>query len=321
MLKVVALGCLKNLNVDDFANQARIVSAKDFSGLIKCAIALLKKEQHTSGLIRVDGRLVRLPSSGNAIIIGDLHGDIESLTHILKDSCFLEKIQKGENVYLIFLGDYGDRGSASPEVFYVVLKLKVLFPDKVILMRGNHEGPEDLLPVPHDLPTKLKQKYGEETGAKLYAELRRLFDHLYNAVFIDERAILIHGGVPSQASSIEDLAYAHAKHPKESHLEEMLWSDPQENLKGTLPSPRGAGSLFGFDVTKRLLKLLNVEVLIRSHEFCQEGVKINHKGKVLTLFSTNKPPYTNRYAAYMMIDLSKQIKKAYSLKKQIVKFE
>jgi hypothetical protein len=34
----------KNLNADDFANQARIVSAKDFLGLIKLTIALLKKE-------------------------------------------------------------------------------------------------------------------------------------------------------------------------------------------------------------------------------------------------------------------------------------
>lgn len=308
------------MNADDFANQARIVSAKDFLGLIKRTIALLKKEQHAVGSIRVDGRLVHLPSSGEAIIIGDLHGDLESLTHILKDSGFLKKIRKGANVYLIFLGDYGDRGSASLEVFYVVLKLKVLFPDKVILMRGNHEGPEDMLPVPHDLPIKLKQKYGEEAGAKIYAELRRLFNHLYNAVLIDARAVLIHGGVPSKALSVEDLAYAHTKHPKESDLEEMLWSDPQDELKGVQPSPRGAGKIFGANITRRLLKTLGVNILIRGHEPCQRGFKINHNGMILTIFSTNKPPYSNDHAAYLQLNLSKKINNVKQLKRYIKQF-
>lgn len=309
----------KNLNADDFANQARTVTARDFSGLIKRTIALLKIEQHATGSIRVEGRLVHLPPSGRAIIIGDLHGDLESLTHIIKNSGFLEKTRKGENVHLIFLGDYGDRGPASLEVFYVVLKLKVLYPDKVILMRGNHEGPEDLRPVPHDLPVKLKQKYGEEAGAKTYAELRRLFNY-YNAVLIDERAVLIHGGVPSKALSVEDLAYAHTKHPKESDLEEMLWSDPQEEIKGVQPSPRGAGKIFGADITRRLLKRLGVDILIRGHEPCQRGFKINHNGMILTIFSANKPPYSNEHAAYLQLNLSKKINNVKQLKPYIKQF-
>jgi hypothetical protein len=36
----------ENLNAEDFANQARTITAKDFLGLIKRAMALLKKEQH-----------------------------------------------------------------------------------------------------------------------------------------------------------------------------------------------------------------------------------------------------------------------------------
>jgi hypothetical protein len=74
------------LNADDFANQARTVTAKGFLGLIKRVIALLKKEQRSAVSIQVDGRLVHLLPSGEAIIIGDLHGDIESLTHILKQA-------------------------------------------------------------------------------------------------------------------------------------------------------------------------------------------------------------------------------------------
>jgi diadenosine tetraphosphatase ApaH/serine/threonine PP2A family protein phosphatase len=310
----------ENLGARDLANQARVITAKEFLTLVKRTIALLKKEQRSAGSIRVDGRLVHLPHSGNTIIVGDLHGDLKGLMHILKDSGFLTKLRKGENVHLIFLGDYGDRGPASPEVYYVILKLKETFPEKVILMRGNHEGPEDLLPFPHDLPDRLKQKYGEKSGAKTYAELRKLFNYLYSAVLIDDRAVLIHGGVPSEAMSAEDLAYAHTKHPRESHLEEMLWSDPREKMTGTRSSPRGAGKLFGADVTERFLRLLNVKVLIRGHEPNQKGFKINHNGKVLTLFSTNLPPYRNKRSAYLQINFSKTIKNAQQLTKYIKQF-
>ena len=309
-----------NLNAEAFAGQARIASAKDFSGLTKLAISLLKKEQHEAESIRVDGRLVYLPSSGKAIIIGDLHGDLESLTHILNDSGFIEKIRKGENIYLVFLGDYADRGSASVEVFYFVLKLKTSFPNNVILMRGNHEGPEDMPVFPHDLPDKLKQKYGDETGAKNYVELRRVFNYLYNAVVIDEWALLIHGGLPSEALSLQDLAYAHIKHPQKSHLEEMLWSDPQEIVNGTQPSPRGAGKMFGVNITRKILKRLHAKILIRGHEPCQEGFKISHNGMILTIFSTNKPPYINKHAAYLQLNLSRKIDNAKQLKRYVKQF-
>lgn len=312
---------IKRYTLKNQLNLEKAADATAFLELVKRSVLMLEKEQRTAKPKRINGRILHLPANGKATIIGDLHGDLKSLMHILKSSGFPRKAQKGENVYLIFLGDYGDRGLASSEVYYVVLKLKELFPDKVILMRGNHEGPEDMLPYPHDLPFQLKRKYGEEAGARIYAELRRLFNHLYTVVIIDERAVLIHGGVPSKAQSKRDLAYAHKKHPKVAHLEEMLWSDPVEDLKETRPSPRGAGKLFGSDVTERLLKLLGVKVLIRGHESCQGGFKINHNGKILTLFSTNKAPYSNKYAAYLQLNLSKNIKNAQQLARDIKMFE
>jgi len=305
---------------NNLVEEAVGVAPEVFLRLIKRVATLMAKEQGRVGSVRVQGKLVHLAPSGEATIIGDLHGDLKSLAFILKDSGFLEKIRKGENVHLIFLGDYGDRGPASPEVYYIAVRLKKRFPEKVILMRGNHEGPEDLLPTPHDLPTQLKRKYGEAAGTKIYAELRKLFNHLYNAVLIDKRYVLIHGGIPSKAQSLRDLAYAHKKHPKETHLEEMLWSDPEEELEGTRPSPRGAGKLFGPDITKKQLRLLDVKVLIRGHEAWQEGFKTNHGGKILTLFSTNRPPYTNKHAAYLQLNLSKKVKNAKQLEQHIRQF-
>jgi protein phosphatase len=186
-------------------------------------------------------------------------------------------------------------------------------------MRGNHEGPEDLMASPHDLPYQFQDRFGEKwTGA--YAKIRELFACLYNAVLVEKRYLMIHGGLPPQAKTIDDLACAHIKHPKESLLEDMLWSDPNEMIKGSCASPRGAGKLFGENITDEVLRRFNVKILIRGHEPCEGGFKINHKGKVLTLFSRKGPPYFNAYGAYLTMQLSEKIENANQLIPYIYKF-
>jgi len=260
----------------------------------------------------VKGKLVTLEPEGEAVIVSDVHGDLESLVYLLTDSIFIEKAQQNKNIFLIFLGDYGDRGPYSAEVYYITLKLKRQFPKNVILMRGNHEGPEDLLAHPHDLPSQFHRRFGSR-GDGAYFSTRKLFDQLYNAVLVTDRFILIHGGFPANARSLDDLAYAHQKHPKETFLEEMLWSDPEENITGTCPSPRGAGKLFGNDVTEAFLKMLKAKALIRGHEPSSEGFKLNHDAKVLTLFSRKGEPYYNEKGAYLKIDLSLKTRNAEEL--------
>jgi len=303
-------------DVRQLVNEALNTDLQEFVQLTDNIAELLSNEKGRVGSLNITGRLIEAQSAGEATVVGDVHGDLETLAQILRDSRFIEKMHRGERPLLIFLGDYGDRGICSPEVYYVVLKLKETYPKHVVLMRGNHEGPEDILASPHDLPAHLHRKFGEE-WSKTYEKLRHLFDQLYNAVLVNEQSIILHGGVPSQAKSIEDLAYAHKKHPNETHLEEILWSDPEEGISGTYPSPRGAGKLFGKDVTDRFLQMLNVKVLIRGHEPSEAGYKINHEGKILTLFSRKGEPYFNSQAAYLQLDLTAKVEGAYQLKDSV----
>ncbi len=292
---------------------------KEFLELVEHVTQLLAEENGWVGSMRIIGRLAEVPLVHEAIIVGDIHGDLESLKCILENSDFMKKANCDEEVQLIFLGDYGDRGFYSPEVYYVVLKLKELFPENVVLMRGNHEGPNDLLVSPHDLPLHLNRKF-RERGSESYSNLRELFNHLYNAVFVDGRFILLHGGVPSQASTVDDIACAHEKHPHARHLEEILWSDPWEGIKGTCASPRGAGRLFGENVTDRVLEMVGAKALIRGHEPCEGGYKTNHSGKVLTIFSRRGSPYYNDHGAYVHLDSSQKVEKAKQLLQCIRKF-
>ena len=58
----------------------------------------------------------------------------------------------------------------------------------------------------------------------------------------------------------------------------------------------------------------------RGHEPVGEGFKINHDGKVLTLFSRKGPPYFNKHAAYLDFPLSKVFDNADQLLPYVHKF-
>jgi protein phosphatase len=292
---------------------------EDFIRLTTDVTQLLCKERGKIGNMNIIGKLVEMKPSGQALIVGDLHGDLESLVQILQETNFLERLQKTANAFLIFMGDYGDRGIHPVEVYYIVLKLKLLFPKQIVLMRGNHEGPEDLLPSPHELPMHFQARFRrEETEA--YTHVRRMFDQLYNAVLVKDRYLIVHGGLPPQTHTIQDLAYACVSHPNQGFLEDLLWSDPDEAVEETSVSPRGAGKLFGKKVTDRVLGRLGVKILIRGHEPCEEGFRINHCGKVLTLFSRKGTPYFNTYGAYLNVKLSERFENAEQLIPYIHRF-
>lgn len=306
-------------NVSQMVKEALEVECKEFTRLVEEVSQLLSKENGEVGNFNITGRLVKIEPLGEAVIVSDLHGHLESLTKIIEETNFLQKVKQDKKTFLIFLGDYGDRGVHSAEVYYIVLKLKLLFPEQVILMRGNHEGPEDLLAYPHDLPVQFQARFGEK-WKNAYSKIRELFKHLYNAVLVEERYLMIHGGLPPKAETLEDLAYAHIKHPKQRLLEDMLWSDPTENIEEVCRSPRGAGKLFGQKITNQVLRRFSVKILIRGHEPSRNGFKINHRGKVLTLFSRKGSPYFNIHGAYLNVELSQRFENAEQLTPFIHKF-
>jgi len=307
------------MNLSSIVKESKAVQSDGFIETVENVISLLRRESGRSGHLAISERLVKLAPSGEALVVGDLHGDLESLVVTLKNSDFVQKMTRRKDATLIFLGDYGDRGACSAEVYYTVLQLKLAFPEQVVLLRGNHEGPEDLMASPHDLPTQFQARFKENWTAS-YSKVRQLFGYLYNAVLVEERCLMVHGGLSPEITTAQDLAHAPLSHPKKGFLEDLLWSDPNDMVQDVLYSPRGAGKLFGKSVTEKVLRKLGVKVLIRGHEPCEEGFKLNHDGKVLTLFSRKGDPYFNAHGAYLQLPLSENFQSAQELVQWIHKF-
>jgi diadenosine tetraphosphatase ApaH/serine/threonine PP2A family protein phosphatase len=307
------------MNLSSIIKESTTAQSAGFIETVENTINLLRDKSGKIGNFSVRDRLVQLEPSGEALVIGDLHGDLDSLTYILNNSGFTEKMTQSEDAFLIFLGDYGDRGRRPAEVYYLVLKLKLAFPRQVVLLRGNHEGPEDLMAYPHDLPLSFQARF-KENWTLAYSKVRELFSYLYNAVIVDGRYLMVHGGLSPEITSAQDLATANKTHPEKDFLEDLLWSDPNDRIQGFSPSPRGAGKLFGEKVTEKVLKKLGAKILIRGHEPCEEGFKLNHDGKVLTLFSRKGAPYFNAHGAYLQLPLSEKVENAEQLVPWIHKF-
>jgi len=303
-----------NMRIKELIEKTSFLNADDFSVLIQEVTLILKKERERGGTSEqvIRGGLVYLPLKGKALLVGDLHGDMKSLTYILASSGYMEE-KNGNLPYLVFLGDYGDRGEESIEVYCLILKLKNLFRQKIVLLRGNHEGPRDLEVHPHDLPFFLVRKYGDK-GKEIYAHLQELFDRLHHSVIVEGKYLMLHGGLPQGINSVDEIAYAHQTHPRTDYLKEILWNDPGER-KEDYPSPRGVGRIFGEKLTADILAKLGVRTLIRSHQSC-EGVSVRHGGKVFTLFSRKGHPYYNYQAAYLEIALPDKAKSGYELAKE-----
>ncbi len=306
-------------SLSKIVKEALEINTAAFVDLVEKTSRLLREEDGKVGNMNITGRLARLNPIGEALVVGDLHGDLESLIGIFNESNFLQRMDRDSNASAVFLGDYGDRGIFSAEVFYTILSLKLLGPQQVILMRGNHEGPEDLMAHPNDLPEQFQTRFGEGWDGA-YRKIHELFSCLYSAVLVEKRFLLVHGGLPTQPCTVEDLAYAHATHPGQRFLEDLLWSDPTDSVQNSSASPRGAGRLFGASMTEEALKRLGVKVMIRGHEPCEDGYRLDHDGRIITLFSRKGPPYFNEHGAYLNLKLSMKPKSAEQLVPSIHRF-
>lgn len=279
--------------------------ASDFIQKIEQATAALQAERQMKGIVggRVEGGLVEIHELENLAVISDLHGDSYSLFRILDEINYEKFLSRPKNK-LVFLGDYVDRGSDSISVIYAVCHLKHAYPDSVVLMRGNHESPAEFPFPSHDLPYRIRGRFGN-SGRDVYGRLLSMFKLLTLATVVPDRLLLVHGGLPTEDAVIANfhkaIATAQDSHVHSRVLEELLWNDPRrlDGAPGWEPSRRGIGRHFGSGITRRWLNATNTKAIVRGHEPCQ-GFRLDHDDTIMTLFSCREA-YPSFKAAYLLL--------------------
>jgi len=218
-------------------------------------------------------RLVKLPDKP-LVFIGDTHGDWDTTQRILT------RFWETPTIF-VFLGDYVDRGPFQIENMNLLYKLKISAPNRLVILRGNHE-----------IPT-INRSYGfydavQDNLGNVIDQYWSTFANLPLAVISKhQRIFAVHGGIPEGLINIEEIdALPREIEPEHPISIQLLWNDPQETLKRFGPSMRGSRIRnFGQDVTVNFMAHNSLDLIVRAHEVFPHGFHEFFEGRILSLFS------------------------------------
>uniref|UniRef100_A0A914GSW2 Serine/threonine-protein phosphatase n=1 Tax=Globodera rostochiensis TaxID=31243 RepID=A0A914GSW2_GLORO len=235
-------------------------------------------------------------------VCGDVHGQFHDLMELFRVGG-----QVPDTNYL-FLGDFVDRGFYSVETFLLLLALKVRYPDRMMLIRGNHESRQ--ITQVYGFYDECFRKYG---SAVVWRCCTEVFDCLSLSAVINGRIFCVHGGLSPSIETIDQIRTIDRKQevPHDGPMCDLLWSDPEESV-GYGVSPRGAGYLFGSDVVKTFCEKNGIEMIARAHQLVMEGYKWHFNETVLTVWSA--PNYCYRCGnVAAILELDEQLNKDFTI--------
>lgn len=280
-------------------------------------------------------RKINIANNNKINIIGDLHGSLLDLLHILDEAGLPSEINK-----FVFNGDFVDRGDNSVEVMTLLLTLLIVYPDYVVLNRGNHE--DMAVNRVYGFQNECCSKYDELT----YGMFNEIFRYLPLFTIINDTIFIVHGGLFHDPDvKIQDLdnidridycpvpAISYPENTvnlcpddaRKEYLKQLqrdaLWSDPTCEA-GLTKNNRGAGVQFGPDIANKFMENNNISMIIRSHECCRTGFEFPYSidpessigvPMLCTLFSASNYCNGDNQGAYITI-FSHVISDAYPIR-------
>lgn len=156
------------------------------------------------------------------------------------------------DINMILLGDFVDRGFYSVETFLLLLALKVRYPERITLIRGNHESRQ--ITQVYGFYDECQRKYGSSNVWRWCCEV---FDYLALGAMVDGRVFCVHGGLSPNLQGIDQVRTSQVKNPSnecncfffphpfqiraidrkqevphDGPMCDLLWSDPDGALSG-----------------------------------------------------------------------------------------
>ena len=226
-------------------------------------------------------------------ICGDTHGQYTDLLRLF------EVGGHPPDANYLFLGDYVDRGKQSIETIALLMAYKIKNPVNFFMLRGNHEC------------GSINRIYGfyDECKRRFNVKLWKLFIDLFNefpvAACIDDKILLVHGGLSPELNTLDQLAKIKRPTdvPETGLLCDILWSDPESNQKCCNDNDRGVSYTFNEKVLSKFLEKNNLDLLCRAHQVVEEGYEFFGDKELVTVFSA--PNYCGEFdnsAAIMCVD-------------------
>jgi serine/threonine-protein phosphatase PP1 catalytic subunit len=226
-------------------------------------------------LYRNKDNVVDIPSK-NVFFIGDLHGEFDSISGVR------QLFHKYKNHAFVFLGDYADRGPAQIETFNLVIALALADPERVFMLRGNHESDE------------VAQRYGFYTEVTrqfsfdVYGYYLDVFQVLPLAAMSNEGIFACHGGIPEGVRNIDDLQSPNRFNLNfpDDVLFQLAWNDPKEaDFRFAANSRGNRVKAFGRKAFDEFSNNFGVKLMFRAHEVVPAGIKTFFEDRIVSVLS------------------------------------
>ncbi|KAF8356581.1 hypothetical protein PRIPAC_91576 [Pristionchus pacificus] len=219
-------------------------------------------------------------------IVGDIHGQFHDLVRLFKGDAKDGK-EGWECMKYVFLGDYVDRGRQSIEVMTMLFILKCLHPDRIFLLRGNHEFYK--VNKSYGFLMEFHDRYTNKRTVKgLFLLFNEAFCWMSLAAIVGNIYFCSHGGVSASAFTRRHMRGLYKPvylSNEDSLIQDITWSDPAGGLRGsTFNKDRGSSLFFGFDELCKALASMNVVAIFRGHTFLDAGFA-NSWGVCFTVFT------------------------------------
>jgi len=217
-------------------------------------------------------------------ICGDIHGQYYDLLRVF------EILNYPPQSTFLFLGDYVDRGKQSLECLLLLLCLKIKYPDKIFLLRGNHES--EALNKIYGFFDECKRRL----SIKCFKKITNLFNMMPISALINENILCMHGGLSKDLQNVDQInkIFRPTEIPDEGLLCDLLWSDPNDTLTEDFGSnERNVSVTFSKNFVKNFVEKNNLDLICRAHQVVEEGFEFFADMKLVTIFTA--PNYMGEF--------------------------